>query len=175
MIAGTDAVRPGDALPIRLTKVGAAPMRIMAEVLCDPNPIHLDPVAAAAAGLGDRVINQGPANLAYIFNMLREAFPQYRIASFDSRFLANVRDGDIVEAGGVVRSVDAAGILCDAWLRSTNGTDAVRASALLAPRGDGLRGLAGLDSDRGCAEPDSSEMAGAHSARGPKIGKSRST
>lgn len=135
MGAGSSVMLPGDQLPTRVIKIEAAPMRVLAEVLRDPNPIHLDPAAAEAAGLGDRVINQGPANLAYVMDMLREAFPEHVLTSFDSKFLANVRDGDVVEAGGVVRSVETSGVRCDAWLRLENGADAVTASALLTARG----------------------------------------
>ena len=46
-------------------------MHDMAAVLDDPNPIHLSGEAAAAAGLGDRPVNQGPVNIGYILDMLR--------------------------------------------------------------------------------------------------------
>ena len=51
-------------------------MKTFAVALADPNPIHLDPEAVKAAGLGDRVINQGPAGLGYLLNMLHEAVPR---------------------------------------------------------------------------------------------------
>jgi 3-hydroxybutyryl-CoA dehydratase len=107
---------------------------VMAEVLRDPNPIHLDPAAALAAGLGDRVINQGPANLAYVADMLQAAFPAHRIAALDSRYLANVRDGDIVTAGGHIRSIDGDRVGCDAWLQIEDGTIAVAVVATLVAR-----------------------------------------
>ncbi len=126
-------MKPGDTLPSRIRKVEAAAMAIMADVLRDPNPIHLDPAAAAAAGLGDRVINQGPANLGYVVDMLMAAFPGHRIARLDSRYLANVRDGDLVTAGGHVSRVEAARIECDAWLKAEDGTIAVAVVASLIP------------------------------------------
>jgi acyl dehydratase len=109
-------------------------MAIMADVLRDPNPIHLDPAAATAAGLGDRVINQGPANLAYVVDMLHAAIPNHRIARLESKFLANVRDGDLVTAGGHVSRVEAARIECDAWLELEDGAIAVAVVATLVPR-----------------------------------------
>ncbi|MCR5879576.1 MaoC/PaaZ C-terminal domain-containing protein [Phenylobacterium sp. J367] len=40
-------MKAGDALPSRDLTITAAPMRVWAEVLRDPNPIHLDRAAAA--------------------------------------------------------------------------------------------------------------------------------
>ena len=54
----------GDELaPFSVESVSAEAMAVLAEVLRDPNPIHLDPAAAAAAGLGNSRINKGPANI----------------------------------------------------------------------------------------------------------------
>lgn len=124
----------GDALPIRRTAITAAPMRTIAEVLRDPNPIHLDPAAAGAAGLGDRVINQGPANLAYVVDAVQAAFPNHRLAMLDSSYLSSVRDGDVVEAGGTILSITPDAITCDTWLRVKGGATAVKAVATLSPR-----------------------------------------
>ncbi|MEI9988315.1 MAG: hypothetical protein WDN69_37590 [Aliidongia sp.] len=67
----------GDALPIFVVpSVSAAAMKEWAVFLRDPNPIHLDPEVVKAKGLGDKVINQGPANVAYVMNMLMAAFPR---------------------------------------------------------------------------------------------------
>ena len=45
-------------------------MDIWAVILDDPNPIHLDANAVKQVGLGNKTINQGPANIAYILNMI---------------------------------------------------------------------------------------------------------
>jgi 3-hydroxybutyryl-CoA dehydratase len=127
-------MKAGDALAPLRHRVEPAAMAQLAEILRDPNPIHLDPAAAAAAGLGDRVVNQGPANLAYIINMLTAALPDHRLATLDSRYLANVFGGEIVEAGGSVTAVAEGEIMCDAWLKSDEGTIAVTAVARLVPR-----------------------------------------
>ncbi len=124
----------GDALPILRHLVEAAAIRPVAGLLQDPNPIHLDPGATAAAGLGDRVINQGPANLAYILNLLSDAFPLHRVETLNSRFLANVRAGDVVEAGGTVIARQGERIECDLWLRVVDVGPAVSAKATLVPR-----------------------------------------
>ena len=107
----------GDALPLfRIDRIDPAAMRVWADLLHDPNPIHLDRAAVRAAGLGDRRINQGPANLAYIVNMLHAAFPEAQVADLDVRFLANVLEEDAVVAGGTVTSVSGAAVGCDVWL-----------------------------------------------------------
>ncbi|WP_129774640.1 MaoC family dehydratase [Peristeroidobacter soli] len=124
----------GDALPAwRIEAVSPENMRRLAETLRDPNPIHLDPAAVAKLGLGDRVINQGPANLAYIINMLHAAFPGAQLLQLDARFLANVFGGDAVEAGGRVTAIadDGTRISCDTWLNVDGRGPAVSAQAQL--------------------------------------------
>lgn len=126
----------GDLLPAwRIESVSPDNMRRLAEVLRDPNPIHLDPAAVARLGLGDRVINQGPANLAYIVNMLHSAFPGARLLQLDARFLANVFGGDAAEAGGRVTAIADADngtcIYCDTWLNVDGRGPAVTANAIL--------------------------------------------
>lgn len=124
----------GDALPPwRIESVSPQNMRRLAETLRDPNPIHLDPSAVAKLGLGDRVINQGPANLAYIINMLHAALPAAQLLQLDARFLANVFGGDAVEAGGRVTAVGEGGkrITCDTWLNVDGRGPAVSAQAQL--------------------------------------------
>ena len=126
----------GDALPAwRIDSVSPENMRRLAETLRDPNPIHLDPAAVAKLGLGDRVINQGPANLAYIVNMLHATFPGAQLLQLDARFLANVFGGDAVEAGGRVTAIDTVAngtkISCDTWLNVDGRGPAVSAQAQL--------------------------------------------
>lgn len=127
-------MKTGTRLPVWRYEVQAAAMVPLAAMLGDPNPIHLDPAAVAAAGLGDRVINQGPANLAYIVNMLGEALPGYRLEKLDSRFLANVRDGDVVEAHATVIEETGDRVICDLWLDIQGAGPAVRGSATLVRR-----------------------------------------
>ena len=98
--------KPGDTLPcFRIESVSPKSMKAWAVFLHDPNPIHLDPEVVKAKGLGDRVINQGPTNVAYIINMLQQAFPGGQIETLDSRFVDNVYAGDAVETFGSVIEV----------------------------------------------------------------------
>ena len=107
----------GEALPpFAVPAVDPAAMAVWATLLHDPNPIHLDKAAVQAAGLGERRINQGPANLAYILNMLARAFPGWRVERTDVRFMANVFEDDRVIAGGIVTTASATHVSCDIWL-----------------------------------------------------------
>jgi acyl dehydratase len=116
-------LEPGAALPAyRIESVDPEAMKVWAVILRDPNPIHLDPAAVRAAGLGDRVINQGPMNVAFVMNMLAKAFPGSRLESFETRFVDNVYGGEAIEAGGTIAAVEASGpsrrITCDVWLKA---------------------------------------------------------
>lgn len=109
----------GDTLPeFTIPSVSAEAMKSWAIFLVDPNPIHLDPAVVEAKGLGHRVINQGPANMAYVMNMLMSAFPGALIESMDSRFADNVYAGDQLTAGGTITAAEPGRIECDIWLRA---------------------------------------------------------
>jgi len=141
----TDPV-PGQELPPwRLDAVDPAAMKTMAALLRDPNPIHYDVAAVRAAGLGDRVVNQGPSNLGYIVNMLLAwTGDPASVLQVSARFLGNVVAGDAVTAGGVVRELiaDDAGTVtrCEVWLDRDDGTRLVAGTARVrAPRSAGDR------------------------------------
>jgi 3-hydroxybutyryl-CoA dehydratase len=108
-------IAAGDLIPERQILVRAESMPVWAAALRDPNPIHVDARATRAAGLGDRVINQGPANIGYTINALTVAFPSAAIETMDFRFLDNVRAGDIAVACGTVTSA----ALADGLYRAT--------------------------------------------------------
>jgi acyl dehydratase len=109
----------GQNLPTFVIKsVSPEAMKQWAVFLRDPNPIHLDVEVVKAKGLGDRTINQGPANVAYVMNMLLAAFPGGRIETMDSKFVDNVYAGDQLEAGGTVTGVADDSVNCDVWLRA---------------------------------------------------------
>lgn len=110
----------GDALPpFTIPAVSPDAMKDWAVFLADPNPIHLDVEVVKAKGLGDRLINQGPANVAYMMNMLMTAFPGGRIEKMDSRFLDNVYAGDSVIASGTVTAIEGDRIDCEFTLDVT--------------------------------------------------------
>jgi 3-hydroxybutyryl-CoA dehydratase len=129
----------GDPIPPVQTRIDAAAMRVWAAALHDPNPIHLDVAAVQAKGLGDKVINQGPANVAYLLNALAAAFPRGSLEYLDVRFVANVFAEDLVTATGVVTQVTAEGearhIDCDILLEVAGRGIALRGTAkILLPQ-----------------------------------------
>ena len=127
----------GDTLkPFRIASVSPEGMKAWAKFLHDPNPIHLDPAVVKAKGLGDRVINQGPANLAYLINMLQGAVPNGLIESLEVRYVDNVFGGEAVEAGGTVKDVSDDGskrrVSCEVWLRAEARGAVLTGTAILA-------------------------------------------
>jgi acyl dehydratase len=127
-------------LPLRIDSVSPASMQQWAGFLHDPNPIHLDPAVVKAKGWGDRVINQGPANLAYIITMLQKALPGATLEALDVRYVDNVFGGESVEAGGKVKEIsqqqgDARGqtqVTCDVWLRAPARDFVITGTAVLS-------------------------------------------
>jgi acyl dehydratase len=105
-----DSLQPGQALPPHVIEsVSPEPMKTMAAILDDPNPIHYDEASVRALGLGERPINQGPSNLGYLMEMLVGfAGSAERVRRVRVRFLGNVFAGERVECSGSVTSVDAA-------------------------------------------------------------------
>ena len=105
-----DSLQPWQALePYVIESVSPEPMKTMAAILDDPNPIHYDTASVRALGLGERPINQGPSNLGYLMEMLVEfAGSAERLRRVRVRFLGNVFAGERVECKGSVTSVDAA-------------------------------------------------------------------
>lgn len=99
----------GTVIPASRMTVKQESLGIWAEILRDPNPIHLDADYVRAKGLGDAEINQGPANLAYVINALTDAFPHGRIEALDIRFIGNVFAGETVGSHGTVVAIDPTG------------------------------------------------------------------
>lgn len=128
-------MKTGNALaPWRFGPINADAIRTLADILNDPNPIHLDPYAVRAAGLGDRVINQGPANLAYILNMLESN--GLEIKTLEASFTGNVRAADIVEAQGDAGNVGRDEVHCTFSLTLEGGAKAIVGAAICTPATD---------------------------------------
>ncbi len=109
-MARADSLQPGHELPPYVVEsVSPEPMKTMAAILDDPNPIHFDADSVRALGLGDRPINQGPSNLGYLMEMLVGfAGTPERVRRVRVRFLGNVFAGERVECTGSVAAVDPA-------------------------------------------------------------------
>jgi acyl dehydratase len=121
--------------PWTIEHVDPEKMKVFAVVLADPNPIHLDPQAVKAAGLGERVINQGPASFGYVLNMLREAAPEASVRELRVRLTANVFEGERVAAAGRVESSEVRNgerrFHCSVWLDVEGGRRALQGTATL--------------------------------------------
>ena len=130
-------VAVGDSLPHwELERVTPERMKLLAAILRDPNPIHWDAAEVARRGLGERTINQGPANLGYVINMLLAWVGPAGLRHIQARFTSNVFSEDRVIAGGTVSAVreqDGERLAtCDVWLDRADGTRAVAATATVA-------------------------------------------
>lgn len=123
----------GDELASRtIESVDPELMKTMAVVLDDPNPIHLDPDAVKALGMGDRVINQGPTGVGYLLDMLAASFPAARLQDIEVRFMANVLGGDRCVASGKVTEVGDGTVTCEVALDVDGGARAIAGTATLA-------------------------------------------
>ncbi|MDR7303975.1 MaoC family dehydratase [Haloactinomyces albus] len=131
-------IRVGDELPAyEVTSVSAEKMKTMSALMRDANPIHYDAEAVRALNLGDRVVNQGPLNQAYVVSMLGHwAGGVARVRAIRLRYLGNVFAEDTLRACGTVTAIRAEdGVTvadCDVHLdvvegsRVLSGTAAVR-------------------------------------------------
>ncbi|CCW17365.1 MaoC-like dehydratase [Sphingobium indicum BiD32] len=125
----------GQTLPsFVIDKINPEAMKQWAIFLADPNPIHLDVAAVRAKGLGDRVINQGPINVAYMMNALLQAFPGARIESMTSRFLDNVYGGEKIIASARIDAVGEGRISCSVTLESVDRGAVCSANAVILPK-----------------------------------------
>lgn len=134
----------GDHLvPLELT-VSAQKMKTAAALLADPNPIHFDPDAVQALGLGDRTINQGPSNMGYVMNLLAAFSGSHdRLRHFRVRFLANVFAGDRLRATGTITDIRSAldpaelEVTCDVGLLVIDGDPVLAGTAsVVVPRSE---------------------------------------
>lgn len=132
------APQVGDELPqYVIDTVDSEKMKTMAALLHDPNPIHWDVDAVKALGMGDKPVNQGPNNMAYVANMLANYSGGIdRVKRLRVRFLANVFGGDRLVAGGKVTAVTASGsdyiVDCDVWLARNGDEPVVAGSATVS-------------------------------------------
>lgn len=100
-------VRAGDELPpYEVASVSAEKMKTMSALMRDANPIHHDADAVRALGMGEKVINQGPLNQAYVVSMLGFwAGGVDRVRAIRLRYLGNVFAEDRLRAEGTVTAV----------------------------------------------------------------------
>jgi len=86
--------------------VDAEKMKTMAVLLQDPNPIHWDLSAVERLGLGSKLINQGPNNMAYVVNALVSWIGGIaRFRGLKVRFHQNVFAGDRLTVVGRITDI----------------------------------------------------------------------
>ena len=134
------SVMVGDRIPVwSHGPVTPERMALMAAILRDPNPIHFEPATTGGEETSLR-INQGPLNVGYIANMLTNWAGPDSIKRLRVRFVANVFEGDDVEASGVVTAMaddsDEAFAECDVQLVRSNGDLVLTGTAIVKVSGN---------------------------------------
>src|SRR3954464_14464479 len=119
--------------PFVVASGGAARMAALADVLGDPNPIHLDRELVKRLGMGEREINQGPANCSYIVNMLRAAFPGATLTRLSLRLLGHMFAVRRAGARGEILGEDAGDVRCAVWLDVDGRVRMVEGTATIQP------------------------------------------
>ena len=76
------------------------------KVLNDPNPIHFDNSKVKELGFGNKCINQGPANIAYIINCISSNFPEYRLIEIKNKLNGNVFSDDKITVDGQISNIE---------------------------------------------------------------------
>lgn len=101
------AAAVGTELPgYEVASVSAEKMKTMAALLGDPTPIHWDVATLRALGMGDRPVNQGPLNMAYVMNAVAAwAGGPDRLRGWRVRFLGNVLAGQRLRVRATVRAI----------------------------------------------------------------------
>ena len=106
--------------PLVIETVDAEKMKIVAAILQDPNPIHFDVSVVQRLGYGERPINQGPVNMAWLSECaVRCAGGRDRLRRSRVRFLGNVFAGERVVVSGSVTAVDPADGVAELTLEAT--------------------------------------------------------
>lgn len=131
-------LRSGDVVPATTFHVDAGPMKVFSVIMADPNPIHFDPEFVYRIGRGDRPVNQGTLNMAYLVNAviawLGGDDASARVKTFTCRFGGSVYAGDEVVAGGEVTAVEPDGTATlSLWLDRRGGERVLSGTASIAP------------------------------------------
>lgn len=120
----------GHEIPVRTVTVNREAMKPMALILRDPNPIHWDLDVLRALGLDERPVNQGPTNLAYVWDALTAWTGSVAaIKNVSVRFISNALADEVLTAGGAVTSVDSGLVTCAVWLRHQDGSPVLQGAA----------------------------------------------
>ena len=97
--------KKGDSLENWSFTVTQENMNLWAEILEDPNPIHLDVNSVKLLGLGEKTINQGHANIAYIINAINHNFPDSEIIKLNNKMTDSILEGDKITVSGQINNI----------------------------------------------------------------------
>nr|MCW2728153.1 hypothetical protein [Aeromicrobium sp.] len=128
------SIAVGHEIPVRTVTVDREGMKPMAIILRDPNPIHWDQDVLRALGLDERPVNQGPTNVAYLWDALTEWTGSVEaIKKVAVRFVSNALADEVLTAGGTVESVDSqtGEARCTVWLNHADGSPVLRGTAVV--------------------------------------------
>jgi len=146
------SIEAGSRVPEFRVTVEAQAMKPIALLMRDPNPIHWDTAVVERLGLGERPINQGPVNVAYVMNALMNwTNDPGCIRRLTVRFLDNVRAGDVVVAGGLVKDVRDSDkgpeqlAECEVWLDRSDGARLLQGEAVVGISGIRAASLASTE------------------------------
>lgn len=125
-------MKAGDVMgPVKIDGISMQTIREWSGFLADPNPIHLDPAAVAAIGLGNQVISQGPLNLAIVMNLLTSSLGKARIEQMESRFVGNVFAAEPLIAQGRISAVENDRVTCEVTLEAEGRGPVITCTAIL--------------------------------------------
>ena len=124
----------GQAIPNRRVTVKREGMKSMAVMLRDPNPIHWDVDVLRALGMDQRPVNQGPTNLAYVWDALTDWTGSIgAVKGVSVRFISNALAEEELTSGGTVETIDEATgtATCSVWLRHADGSPVLTGRAVV--------------------------------------------
>ena len=124
-----------EAVPARdFGPVSAERMKTMAAILQDPNPIHWDVEVVKQLKMGDRVVNQGPINMAFLVNTITDwTDDPGSLRELTIRYQSNVFAGDVVHCEATVEAREDGGARLS--LRETVAeTEVITGTAVVALR-----------------------------------------
>lgn len=129
-------LEPGTELPpFVMDGITMDRVHVIMDLMHDTNPVHDDPELVARRKLRGPV-NQGPANLSYVINMLYAwAGPALEIETFAFRFRNIVVPGDVVTARGAITDAQPVDrghrVACDVRLEHEDGSIALDGAVTL--------------------------------------------
>lgn len=117
--------------PLVIEPISRTTLALFAGGSGDHNPLHIDLDAARAAGHPD-VLAHGMLGMAYLGRLLTESFPQSRLRTFTTRFVATTPVGAQPICRGTVTAVDATTIVVALTVELSDGTVTLTGTAEVA-------------------------------------------